>query len=302
MDDVELSSEGSFTLSSPGFDICYYCKFIPCECEQFGFEPECFPTYHGGSSELWDKNVEIDSLIDLIDFEKNTPDSTKGEKEKQPQLHMPGAEDVTKQQRQYMHEQNLGLPVDSYPASKQELSHLFPNGIFSASSSDIAQAPIQQKEKKEKDNKAAKKAEKQKQEKEKKAEKREREKQRKAEIKAKKKKQEQEKKLIKSPVPLFQIFSLKTDRSVVLKKKTSLDLETNFHILPEQKLGGFKVVRVPQDTWPAQRQWQVQEGLISPAFEGKLKVKVFNPMDEIIRMEEGCWVANLEVCAYINTD
>lgn len=108
--------------------------------------------------------------------------------------------------------------------------------------------------------------------------------------------------MIKSPVPLFQIFSLKTDRSVALKKKTSLYLETNFHILPEQKLGGLKVVRVPQDTWPALRPWQVQEGLISPGFEGKLKVRVFNPMDEIIRIEEGCWVANLEVCAYINTD
>ena len=298
MDDVELSSEGSFTISSPVFDTCYFCKYYPCECEQFELEAEGFPTYHG-SSASWDKNVEID-LYKV--FEKNTPNSTKGEKEKQPHLHMPGAEDVTKQQRQYMHEQNLGLPVDSYPASKQDLSLLFPNGIFSASSSDIAQAPIQQKEKKEKDNKATKKAERQKQEREKKAEKREREKQRKAEIRAEKKKQEQEKKLIKSPVPLFQIFSLKTDRSVVLKKKTSLELETNFHILPEQKLGGLKVVRVPQDTWPAQRQWQVQEGLISPAFEGKLKVKVFNPMDEMIRMEEGCWVANLEVCAYINTD
>ena len=298
MDDVELSSEGSFTISSPVFDTCYFCKFIPCECEQFGLEAEGFPAYHG-SSALWDKNADID-LYKV--FEKNTPNSTKGEKEKQPHLHMPGAEDVTKQQRQYMHEQNLGLPVDSYPASKQDLSLLFPNGIFSASSSDIAQAPIQQKEKKEKDNKATKKAERQKQEREKKAEKREREKQRRAEIRAEKKKQEQEKKLIKSPVPLFQIFSLKTDRSVVLKKKTSLYLETNFHILPEQKLCGFKVVRVPQDTWPAQRPWQVQEGLISPGFEGKLKVRVFNPMDEIIRMEEGCWVANLEVCAYINTD
>ena len=104
--------------------------------------------------------------------------------------------------------------------------------------------------------------------------------------------------------PVFQIFSLKSQKEIVLKKQSALIATTDFCITPpnsNQELSGFKVVNICQIGWPGSRQWRVTEGLISPLYEGDLKINLYNPTDKLVKIQVGTALANLEICNFIST-